>query len=133
LTANGAKAIGQAFLGMAIDKSRFAQSVLDHYQQNALKPGAMTAMVNYYRANTKTLAAYDRDHARKIEVPTLMVWGEEDTALSLELTKGYGPYVADMTLNRLPQVSHWVQQEAPEAVNGHLTDWMRAKGLVRSS
>ena len=133
LTAKGAKAIGQAFLGMAIDKSRFPQSVLDHYQQNALKPGAMTAMINYYRANTKTLAGYDRDHARKIEVPTLMVWGEEDTALSLELTEGYGPYVADMTLNRLPQVSHWVQQEAPEAVNGHLTDWMRAKGLVRSN
>lgn len=130
LTAKGAKAIGQAFVGMAIDKSRFPQSVLDHYQNNALKPGAMTAMINYYRANTATLRAYDSAHARKIEVPTLMVWGEEDTALGIELTEGYAPFVSDFTLHKLADVSHWVQQEAPEAVNAHLTSWMQAKGLV---
>jgi pimeloyl-ACP methyl ester carboxylesterase len=132
LTANGAKAIGQAFVGMAIDKSRFPQSVLDHYQQNALKPGAMTAMINYYRANKLALRAYSHNHARKIETATLMVWGEEDTALGIELSEGYEPYVADLTLNRLPNVSHWVQQEAPEAVNGHVTAWMKAKGLILS-
>ena len=133
LTANGAKAIGQAFVGMAIDKSRFPQSVLDHYQQNALKPGAMTAMINYYRANGLAIRAYDKDHARKIETPTLLVWGEEDSALGIELSVGYEPYVEDLTLNRLPNVSHWVQQEAPEAVNGHVEAWMKAKSLVLSN
>lgn len=129
LTAQGAKAIGQAFVGMAVDKSRFPQAVLDHYRQNALQPGAMTAMINYYRANTKTLAAYGHGLAAKIETPTVMIWGEEDTALGIELTEGYGPYVSDFTLHRLPKVSHWVQQEAPEKVNAHLAEWMTAKGL----
>jgi pimeloyl-ACP methyl ester carboxylesterase len=133
LTAKGAQAIGQAFVGMAVDKSRFPEEVLDHYRQNALQPGAMTAMVNYYRANTQTLKAYGAGRAVKIDVPTLMVWGEEDSALGIELTEGYGPYVTDFTLNRLPGVSHWVQQEAPEAVNERLSAWLTAKGLDLSA
>jgi len=58
-----------------------------------------------------------------------MIWGEEDTALGLELTEGYGPYVADFTLERLPGVSHWVQQEAPAAVNARLLAWLERKSL----
>jgi pimeloyl-ACP methyl ester carboxylesterase len=130
LTRNGAEAIGKAFSGMAVDKSRFPEAVLDHYRQNALKPGAMTAMIHYYRANVSTLGRYGPGKTAMIETPTLMVWGEEDAALGIELTEGYGPYVRDFTLERLPGVSHWVQQEAPEAVNARLAAWLRAKGLA---
>ena len=130
LTRNGAKAIGEAFAGMAIDKSRFPEDVLAHYRANALLPGAMTAMVNYYRANTGELNRWSRANYPVIETPTLMVWGEEDAALGLELTEGYDGLVRDLTLNRLPGVSHWVQQEAPEAVNERLEAWLRAKALT---
>ncbi len=123
MTAGGARAIGQAFTGMAVDKSRFPPEVTDVYRQNALIPGAMTAMINYYRANTDITVRY-RAGAPMIEVPTLMVWGEEDSALGLECTEGYEPYVRDFELKRLPGVSHWVQQEAPEAVNTILRDWL---------
>ncbi len=50
--------------------------------------------------------------------------------MGVEATDGYGPYVRDFTLRRLPDVSHWVQQEAPEAVNEQLAAWMKAKGLA---
>ena len=130
LTANGARAIGKAFSDMAVDKSRFTPADLDHYRRNALKPGAATAMVNWYRAGARNgMKAYGPGVAPVIEVPTLMIWGEEDTALGLELTEGYEPYVTDFTLQRLPGVSHWVQQEAPEAVNARLETWLKAKGL----
>jgi pimeloyl-ACP methyl ester carboxylesterase len=59
-----------------------------------------------------------------------MVWGEEDTALGLELTEGYAPFVRDFTLERLAGVSHWVQQEAPGRVNAAVAGWMGRKGLV---
>jgi pimeloyl-ACP methyl ester carboxylesterase len=127
LGARGARAIGDAFRNMAIDKSAFPEDVLAHYRANAKRPGALTAMLNYYRANLRDIAR--AAHAPKIEAPTLMIWGEEDTALGLELTEGYDPYVADFTLNRLPRVSHWVQQEAPETVNTRLAAWMEARGL----
>ena len=131
LTARGARAVGRAFSDMAVDKSRFSQADLDHYRQNALKPGAATAMVNWYRAGARNgMKKWAPGKAPVIDIPTLMIWGEEDTALGIELTEGYGPYVKDFTLQRLPGVSHWVQQEAPEAVNARLEAWLREKRLA---
>ena len=128
LGARGARAIGQAFRGMAVDKSAFPRDVLAHYQDNASQPGALTAMINYYRANFLTLAS--NQVTPPIGAPVLMIWGEEDTALGLELTEGYGPYVSDFTLARLPGVSHWVQQEAPAKVNDRMLTWLREKSLT---
>ena len=51
-----------------------------------------------------------------IEVPTLMIWGENDRALGKELTNGTDDYVADLDLHYVPNTSHWVQQEEPELV-----------------
>ena len=63
-------------------------------------------------------------HGGRVEVPTLIVWGEGDTALGPETLDGTDRYVTDLTVRRLPNVSHWVQQEAPEAVNAILTEWL---------
>ena len=119
-----AEGIANAFKNMAVDKSAFPPDVLDHYRQNALIPGALTAMINYYRAN---LGILDETSA-PIEVPTLMLWGEEDTALDVKLTEGYAPHVRDFTLVRFPGVSHWVQQEAPGPVNAAMLEWMGGRG-----
>lgn len=125
MSANGAQPIRRAFFDMAIDKSRFPSDVLDHYAQNALQPGAMTAMVNYYRAAWRAQKAF-RGPWPRIETPTLIIWGEEDAALGLETLEGTEREVADLTIERLPGVSHWVQQEAPEAVNAILARWLNA-------
>ena len=130
-TAFGGRMVPRAFRDMAVDKSRFTDEALEPFRQNALIPGAMTAMINYYRANFLDLSRQAGRTWPKIEVPTLMVWGEEDVAIGIEFTQGYEDLVADLTLNRLPKVSHWVQQEAPEAVNARLEAWMKAKGLAR--
>lgn len=127
LTAGGALGVERIFTGTAVRRDAFPPEVLTRYRENALRPGAMTAMIDYYRANLGTLT---RDApSPPIEVPTLMIWGEQDTALGLELTEGYGPYVRDFTLRRLPEASHWVQQEAPDAVNAALGAWMRSRAL----
>ena len=88
----------------------------------------MTAMINYYRANMAGLGGGEPTPV--ITTPTLMIWGEQDKALGLELTEGYGPLVADFSLERLPGVSHWVQQEAPAEVNARLLVWLEQKGLA---
>jgi pimeloyl-ACP methyl ester carboxylesterase len=126
LRQNRADGIAKAFLNMAIDKGAFPPHVLEEYRKNALISGALTAMINYYRANLKIL----EETSPPIDVPTLMLWGEEDTALDIKLTEGYGPHVKDFTLVRFPNVSHWVQQEAPVPVNTAMLEWLRAKGLI---
>jgi pimeloyl-ACP methyl ester carboxylesterase len=127
LTRNGAKAIGEAFLGMAVDKSRFPEPVLDHYRANALLPGAMTAMVNYYRAAWRAGKARMAPAQNTVEVPTLIVWGKEDAALEASLVPGTERFVPDLTVRYLPGVSHWVQQEAPETVNLMLEAWLTGR------
>jgi len=126
LAANDYRAIDRAFRGMAIDKSRFPEEVLAVYRENAARPGALTAMVNYYRA---VLRGGGSTRQRKlgypvIDTPTLMIWGEHDAALGKETTYGTDRYVTNLTLRYLPNVSHWVQQEAPETVNAMLEAWL---------
>ena len=125
LTANNARAIRQAFVGSAIDKTRFPDEVLDHYAANARRPGAIRGMVNWYRAAVR-FGATDREWP-VIETPTLIIWGEADVALGVETLEGTDAYVRDLTIRRLPNVSHWVQQEAPEAVNAILSEWLTGK------
>ena len=122
MRARGYRAIGEAFRGSAIDKSRFPDELLQLYRDNAARPGALTAMVNYYRAYGRG-GGGARQRSRgypRIDVPTLMIWGEEDVALCKETTLGTEQYVRDLTVRYLPNVSHWVQQEVPEAVNAML-------------
>ena len=114
-----AKAVGQAFRSSAVDKARFGDEVTDVYRKNAAQPGALTAMVNYYRALVRGGGAR-RQQALGfpvIDTPTLMIWGEDDVALTKETTFGTEEFVSDLTIRYLPRVSHWVQQEQPEVVN----------------
>jgi len=121
LRRKGAEMVAKAFTSMAVDKSRFPEADLAIYRENALQPGAATAMLNWYRA----ASFIEQDVAYPmVEVPTLLIWGEEDSALGKELTYGTDEFVRDLTLRYLPGVSHWVQQEAPEQVNAILEEWL---------
>jgi pimeloyl-ACP methyl ester carboxylesterase len=124
LARNGCEAIGRAFRDMAVDKSRFPDEVLRVYKNAAAQPGALTAMVNYYRAWLPSLRRNRLRGTPRIDTPTLMIWGEADAALGKELTYGTDRYVSDLTLRYLPRVSHWVQQEAPETVNAMIEAWL---------
>lgn len=124
LAARGAEAIGRAFTDMAVDKSRFPAPVVDEYRRNAREPGALNAMVNYYRAAFRADRNVMNPTPGTVEARTLMIWGEEDTALDKATTFGTEAYVKDLTLRYLPGVSHWVQQEAPEKVNAMLEAWL---------
>ncbi len=107
----------------------FPPDLLETYRRNVLAPGAATAMLNYYRANARGLPA-PGPRREPIQAPTLLIWGEEDVALGPELANGNEAFVANLTVRRLPGVSHWVQQDAPELTNQIISDWARAQGLA---
>jgi pimeloyl-ACP methyl ester carboxylesterase len=134
LGAGDYRAIRRAFTGMAVDPGRFPPEVLQVYRDNAARPGALTAMLNYYRALLRGGSRRQRALGYpRIETPTLMIWGEEDAALGIETTRGTERHVADLVLRRLPGVSHWVQQEAPEAVNAMLEAWLLGKPVPEAA
>jgi pimeloyl-ACP methyl ester carboxylesterase len=117
---NGARAIGEMFRGSATDPAQFPDDVIDVYRAQASRPGALTAMINWYRAAARIRRQGERTPTPRITIPTLMLWGEEDVALGKETTYGTREYVSDLQLHYLPGVSHWVQQDAPERVNEEL-------------
>lgn len=127
LARRGAEAIRRAFVDMAIDKARFPVAVTDEFRRNAMEPGALSAMINYYRAAMRAGSAVMNPQPGTVDTPTLMIWGEEDTALDKATTVGTDKYVRDLTLRYLPGVSHWVQQEAPEKVNAMIEAWIKGE------
>ena len=115
---HGAKPIADVFVTSSLDPQRFPSEVVSVYQENAAQPGALTAMINYYRALLRYPLKTKRDKSTPvIDTPTLIVWGEGDAALGKELTYATGKYVANLQIRYLADVSHWVQQEAPEVTN----------------
>lgn len=125
LSANDYAAVDQIFRGSTAPGT-FSAEEIDAYKDALSKPGALTAALNWYRAagrqGTRGLYTGTR---MQCEVPTLLIWGEGDIALGAEMVDDTRRYVPDLTIRRLPGVSHWVQHEAPEAVNRYLLEFLR--------
>ena len=100
------------------------------YKQALARPGALTAALNYYRAlrYPDKRAAQDR---APIHIPTLLLWGEQDSYLSPRLTEGLGRWVTDLRVVRFPDASHFVQNDVPERVNRLMIDFLRGQSVPR--
>jgi pimeloyl-ACP methyl ester carboxylesterase len=62
----------------------------------------------------------------EITVPTRIIWGEADAYMSPPLLERSAATVTGpLRVERLPGVSHWVQQEVPDRVNELLLDFLR--------
>ncbi len=122
LAVNGGAAVRRMFRGIDIPAATLAV-----YAGQVAEPGAATAMLNWYRAIRLTTGT--PDPAARITVPTLMIWGEDDVALDLATLDGTERYVAELSLHRLPGISHWVQQHAPDAVNRLLREYLGTPAL----
>lgn len=80
------------------------------------KPGAMTAALNWYRANftgeiAKTMSC------PPVEIPTTMVWGDSDPTMGREQAAGSSRYCySEYRFCELPGIDHWVPQNASAAL-----------------
>lgn len=111
------KLIG-AMVGTAAPHT-FSDEDLAAYRAAWGQPGAMTAMLNWYRAALRHPAP--RPQRDRITVPLHLIWGDADHALGFELT---GPSLAmcdDGRLDRVAGASHWVHLEQVDRVCDSLT------------
>jgi epoxide hydrolase 4 len=86
-------------------------------------PGALTAALSYYRANVGKRELMG-ESGQRITVPTLVLWGDRDPALGVELLDGLERYVDDLQIRRFPDAGHWIQNEAPTEVNDALIQFL---------
>lgn len=121
--------IGEMIRTTAATPENYPPEVICIYNENANRPGGMRAMVNYYRALVGGGGAKRQTELGfpDIEVPTLMCWGEDDMALTIETTYGTEKWVPNLTIRYLPRISHWVQQDAPEEVNAMMKAFLNGE------
>lgn len=87
------------------------------------RPGALTGMLNWYRASPLHPPEPDAplpelDAARfHVRVPTLVIWGERDSALLPGILDGLDRHVDDLRIERIADASHWVVHERGQRVN----------------
>jgi len=103
----------------------FTEEDIKKYKEAWSQPGAMTAMLNWYRAVIRYMPVLPEDP--RIKVPTLMMWGLQDFALSHRMARPSMDYVDEGNLILFPEATHWVHLDAADEVNHYLVDFVLDK------
>lgn len=100
----------------------FTKADIEKYQEAWSQPGALTAMLNWYRAAARELTWIPKEP--RVKVPTLVLWGMKDIALTHRMARPSLDYCTDGKLILFPDATHWVQHEEAEEVNMRLLDFI---------
>ena len=128
ISRRGGARLRQIFLDTSLRPEGFSERELDVYAAQISDLRTARAMINWYRAAIASNALLDllRSEVPIIEVPTLMIWGEDDHALGKETTYGTHRYVRNLRLEYLAGCSHWVTQDAPDRANERIASFLSA-------
>lgn len=97
------------------------------YREAWTQPGAMTAMLNWYRASPIDVPAPSDKAGRSlvlelpaetfaVRMPHLVLWGEDDVALRPSCIDGLESFAPDLRVQRVPGAGHWILHEKPVEV-----------------
>ncbi len=93
--------------------------------ENLSRPGALTASLNWYRANVAPRMPGPAPALPPVAAPTLGIWPAGDHYLDGERMKSSGEFVqGPWRYEEIPGASHWVPLDAPDRLNDLLLDWL---------
>lgn len=104
-----------------------------HYLADWSRPGALTAMLNWYRASgivvpapgeAAELPAWTKAPFPSITMPTLVIWGLKDKALLPVQLDGLYELVDDITLSATADAGHFIPWEHPDFVIAEIRDFI---------
>jgi len=129
LAAGRARVIGAIFEHMRVQPEHLPDDIIRLYRQQACAPGALTAMLNYYRAALRGGgAARQRTLGYPvIDIPTLIIWGLHDQALASENLDGLEKFVTNLTVVRLENSGHFAHQDDPQRVTHEILSWVQSR------
>lgn len=103
----------------AVYGGKVPDALVDGNVRRLTAPGALTAALNWYRAPESVISI----PAGRITVPTLFLWGSEDTALGRGAAESTGEWVdGPYRFEALEGASHWLPEEVPEVVAPKILD-----------
>ena len=98
----------------------FSEQDIARYEQAWSQPGALTAMLNWYRA----LPFKPDMNDPGISPPTLVIWGARDRFLEKGLAEASLALCRSGDVVWIDNATHWVQHEEPERVNAALVGFL---------
>jgi len=101
----------------------FSPEDLAQYRAAWSHPGALTAMINWYRALFRTRIKFPD---KTVRVPTRILWGERDAFLLPEMAQESLRYCTSAELFTFASATHWLQHEEPARISELLIDFFRA-------
>lgn len=111
-------------LRLSSKRDTFSDADLETYRAAWRQPGAWTGMLNWYRAFVRK-GVKGLPEPPRIQVPTLILWGERDAALGKELAEKSLAVCENGRLHFYPKATHWLQHDEPEAVNQQLLSFFQ--------
>ena len=102
----------------------FSEDDLAQYRAAWSQPGALTAMINWYRALFRHRIKFPD---RTVHVPTRILWGERDAFLLAEMAQESLRYCAKGELFTFAEATHWLLHEEPTRVSEMLIDFFRSE------
>jgi epoxide hydrolase 4 len=113
---------GIASLAGSSRPGTFSEDDLAQYPAAWSQPGALTAMINWYRAAFRCPATFPD---RMVRVPTRILWGVRDRFLMAEMAQDSLRYCTQAELITFPEATHWLQHEESTRVSELLIDFFR--------
>jgi pimeloyl-ACP methyl ester carboxylesterase len=140
--AMGYEALFDKSFSRHVDLAIIPEAVRRQYISEWSQPGALTAMLNWYRASkvkvpppgvTLPLPQWILGAFPKVEVPTLVIWGMKDKALLPVQLDGLDRLVTDLHIVRIPNAGHFAPWEAPESVISALAPFLASRSEARAT
>ncbi|CAF0866902.1 unnamed protein product [Didymodactylos carnosus] len=105
-----------------VNSNNIEKEDLEVMKYSFAQKGTVKAAINYYRASFR----YRSKHSvhEPITVPTLLIWGVLDQALGEELADASTNYCHDIRLKKIPNASHWVQQDVPDLCHKYMDEFL---------
>jgi pimeloyl-ACP methyl ester carboxylesterase len=100
----------------------FSDLDLERYQRAWSEPGAMRAMIHWYRAALRH--SPDPPADPRVKVPTLLIWGARDRFLAPGLAEASLTFCDQGQLETIADATHWVQHEEPKRLNRALLGFL---------
>jgi pimeloyl-ACP methyl ester carboxylesterase len=104
-------------------KHGLSEEELARYREAWRQRGALTAMINWYRAILKR--RFQPPPEASIAVPTQIVWGGRDRYSVLRLAHASRTLCRRGNLTVFPEATHWVLQDESERVNAILLEFLK--------
>lgn len=128
LSAGNFKNLGR-MLQQSGRRNTFTETDITEYKKAWSQKGAVTAMLNWYRAvfrrGLRFAFSQNKPAARRVTVPVMMLWGRRDVALSADMARPSIDLCDAGELTFYDKATHWVQHDAKEEVNQKLIGFMR--------